>query len=149
MIEFKPKYVTVDDFNNYHNMNLRDMLRSYSEDDSFAAERFLFKTEIKLMAWIDTVTFRRKRWDQLNAYQYLQFQLAILEQALYRYKNGDIDLDSGYDQDKGIIADKGKLNQLKVSSSAIEFLSNAGLYNLVVKNRPRTFSGITKDLNKF
>ena len=149
MIEFKPRFVTVDDFNNYHNMNLRDMLRSYTGDDSYAAERFLFKTEIKLMQWVDNTSFRRKKWEDLNPYQLQQFQLAILEQAMYRFKNGDIDMDSGYDPEKGPIAGRGQLNRIVVCQSAIGFLSNAGLYNLVVKNRPRTFSGVTADLNKF
>ena len=148
MIEFKPKYVTVDDFNNYHNMNLRDMLLSYG-NDSYAAEKFLFKVETQLLNWIDNVTFRRKNWNQLNAKQYQNLQLAILEQAMYVFKNGDISLDSGYNPEQGIIAQRGQLNRLRVSQAAIDYLSNAGLYNLVVKNRPRTFSGVTADLNKF
>lgn len=148
MIDFKPKYVTVDDFNNYWGVDLREMIRSYG-NDSYKAENFLFSTETKLMGWINANTFRRKDWNQLNPYQLQQFQLAILEQAMYRLKNGDIALDSGYDPDKGIIADNGKLSKLKVSTDAIQFLQNAGLYNLVIKNRPRTFSGVTADLNKF
>ena len=77
MIDFKPKYVTVDDFNNYHNMNLRDMLLSYG-NDSYAAEKFLFKVETQLLNWIDNATFRRKNWNQLNAKQYQNLQLAHL-----------------------------------------------------------------------
>ena len=149
MIEFKPKFVTVDDFNNYHNMNLREMIRPYNGNDSYYAEKFLFKVEVQLMNWIDNATFRRKNWNQLNSKQYQNFQLAILEQALYMLKNGDIGLDSGYNPEQGIIAQRGQLNRLRVSQTAIDYLSNAGLYNLVVKNRPRTFSGVTADLNKF
>lgn len=148
MIDFKPKYVTVDDFNNYWNTNLREMLLS-NGNDSYAAEKFLFQTEVKLMAWINANTFRRKDWNQLNKFQYQQFQLAILEQAMYRFKVGDLDLDSGYNPESGFVAKPGELNRIKVSRSAIEFLQNAGLYNLVIKNRPRTFSGVTADLNKF
>lgn len=149
MINLAPKYVTVDDFNNYHNTNLRTLLLSFGMDDSYAAERFLATTEIKLMSWIDNTSFRRKHWDALNPRQKQAFQLAILEQAMYRYKNGDVDLDSGYDQEKGFIATRGQLNRIKVSQAAIEFLSNAGLYNLVIKNRPRTFSGVYIDINKY
>lgn len=148
MEPLKPQFVTVDDFNNYHNLNLREILLTYG-DDSYAAEKFLAVTEIKLMNWIDTVTFRRKNWNELNPKQKLLFQYAILEQANYRLNNGDIGLDSGYNPKQGKVADPGYLSQIRVSNDAIMFLSNAGLYNKVIKNRPRTFSGVTADLNKF
>ena len=143
MIKFEPQFVTVDDFNNYHNANLRDMLRSYTGDDSYSAENFLFKTEWQLMQWIDNTTYRMRDWYHLNPKQKMLFQLAILEQAMYRFKSGDIGLDSGYDPEKGPVANRGYLNRIRVSQTAIDYLSNAGLYNMIIKNRPRTFSGGT------
>ena len=37
-------------------------------------------------------------------YQKYHYKHALLEQAIYIYKNGDISVDSGYDPDKGEVA---------------------------------------------
>ena len=136
----EPQYVTVDDFNNYHGVNLREILRN-DGNDSYQAERFLAREELKFINWIDNTTFRRLPYSQLNERQLKLFRCAILEQVMYVIKNGDIGLDSGYDPEKGVIADSDTLNSLRVSQVAIDLLSNAGLFNLVMKNRPRKFGG--------
>ena len=139
-LELKPQFVTVDDFNNYHGVNLREMLRN-NANDSYQAERFLAREEMKFMQWIDNTTFRRLSYHELNERQLKLFKCAILEQAMYVFKNGDIGLDSGYDPEKGVIADSDTLSSLRISQVAIDFLSNAGLFNLSMKNRPRKFGG--------
>lgn len=133
----EPKFITVDDYNNYWGENLRDMLRSYGGDDSYAAERFLAQVELKLMRWIDTRTYRRLRYEDLKGEQLLNWQYALVEQAKYMFKNGDLGLDSGYDPERGVVADSTTLNTLRVGNTVIDFLSQAGLFNLTVKNRPR------------
>ena len=89
------------------------------------------------MAWIDNRTFRRIRYCDLNPRQLEHFQYALVEQAKYMVINGDFGLDSGYDQEKGLITDSQTIETLKVGSDVITQLSNAGLFNLTVKNRPR------------
>ena len=69
------------------------------------------------------------------------FKEAIILQAMYTYKNGDIGMDSGYDAERGIVARRAELVELSVCQDAIDILSNAGLFNLVMKNRPRKFGG--------
>lgn len=136
----KPKYVTVDEFKNYWGLDLRNALRG-DDNESTQAERFLARVEDRLMNWIDNNTFRRIGYDCLNPYQMENFKKAILTQAMYMYKNGDIGIDSGYDAERGIVTSRGDLIELEVCQAAINYLSNAGLFNLVMKNRPRVLKG--------
>ncbi len=138
----KPRFVTVDDFKNYWGIDLRNVLRS-NDNESNQADQFLARVEDRLMNWIDNNTFRRIKYEdlKLNPRQYENWQKAILTQAMYMFKNGDLGMDSGYDSEKGIITTRGDLVQLEVCQAAIDYLSNAGLFNLVVKNRPRVLRG--------
>lgn len=138
----QPKFVTVDDFKNYWGLDLRNMLRN-DDNESNQAERFLARVEDRLMNWIDNNTFRRLKYEELHYYpkRYEAWQKAILTQAMYMYKNGDLGIDSGYDAEKGVVVSRGELVQLEVCQAAIDYLSNAGLFNLVIKNRPRVLRG--------
>ena len=142
-MEFKPKFVTVDDFNNYWGTDLRSILRGGS-NPSNSAEAFLMRVENRLMAWIDNNTFRRIKYEQIHGKQHDSFKEAILLQAMYLYKNGDLGMESGYDQEKGVVTERSKLTTLTVAQDAIDALANAGLFNLTIKNLPRhTFNGDT------
>jgi hypothetical protein len=123
-------------------MDLRAILRS-DDNESNQAERSLARVEDRLMNWIDNNTFRRFKYEELKnrPKQYENWQKAILTQAMYMYKNGDLGIDSGYDAEKGIVIPRSDLIELEVCQSAIDYLSNAGLFNLNVKNRPRTLKG--------
>lgn len=138
----QPKFVSVDDFKNYWGLDLRNILRS-DDNESNQAERFLARVEDRLMNWIDNHTFRRIKYENLHANprQYENWQKAILTQAMYMFKNGDLGIESGLDTEKGIIAPRSDLVELEVCQAAIDYLSNAGLFNLNVKNRPRTLNG--------
>jgi hypothetical protein len=135
----QPKFVTVDDFKNYWGIDLRERLRS-DDNTSNQAERFLARVEDRLMNWIDNNTFRRLKYDELKFKPrlYENWQKAILTQAMYMYKNGDLGIDSGYDAEKGIVTARSDLVELEVSQATIDYLSNAGLFNLNVRNLPRT-----------
>jgi hypothetical protein len=136
----QPKFVTVDDFNNYWGMNLRSMLAS-NDSPSNQAESFLARVEDRLMNWIDNNTFRRIPYEKLLPKQLENFKKAIVTQAMYVYKNGDLGLDSGYDSERGVIVSQKDLNGLEVCQAAINYLSNAGLFNLVMKTRTRYVRG--------
>lgn len=137
MEQLKPQFITVDDYDNYWGESLREILRPFYGNDSYAAERFLARMEIKLMVWIDFKTVRRLRYDRLNPRQLRFFKFALAEQAKYMIINGDLGLDSGYDQEKQTFADQATISNLRVGDTVIEFLSEAGLFNLTVKNLPR------------
>lgn len=139
-MQFEPKFITVDDFNNYWSEDLRDKLKN-DANPSNAPERFLSRVERKLMAYIDNNTFRRYRYEELEGAQLDAFREALVLQAMYMWKNGDIGMDSGYDSERGVVAGRAELIALTVCQDAIDVLSNAGLFNLVMKNRPRKFGG--------
>lgn len=136
----KPKFVSVDDFKNYWGFDLRDMLKN-SDNPSNEAEIFLARIEDKLMNWIDANSFRRLKFECLRGKQLENFQKAILTQSMYVLRNGDLGMDSGYDAERGVIVDFKTLNQISVCQDAVVFLHNSGLFNLVVKNRPRFVHG--------
>ena len=92
-----------------------------------------------MKTYIDVNTFRNYDWDQVlaNDSDREYMQKAILTQAYYVFRNSDIATDSGYDPDRGIIADKGTLDSIAVASVAIDYLKACGLWNLNISNRRR------------
>ena len=142
MISNGPKFITIDEFNNYWSVNLNEMLRT-SANPSNQAELFLARVENRLMSYIDNNTFRRYRYEDLQGKQLSAFKEAIILQAMYVYKNGDLGMDSGYDTERGMVAKRSDLVELSVCQDAIDILSNAGLWNLTMKNKPRTFGSGT------
>ena len=140
MLPTGPQFVTVDEFNNYWGVNLREKIKS-GANQSNGPEMFLMRCERKLMSYIDHHTFRRFKYEELSGNQLDAFKEAIIIQAMYNYKQGDIGMDSGYDMERGIVASRAELDELALCQDAINVLSNAGLWNLVMKNRPRKFGG--------
>lgn len=140
MIDMTPKFVTIDDFDNYWGRHLRDLLRT-TDGNTNQADAFLYRVEVELMNFIDAKTFRNVRYDELSDYQLNQFKLAILEQAMYRFKEGENGLDSGYDRQRGMVATASELERIRICRPAIEYLKVAGLFNLVMRNKPRTLRG--------
>lgn len=142
MLRIKPRFVTVDDFFSFTGKHLEHLISS-DDNESNQADLFLMKVEDHLLNWIDRNTYRRIKYNCLIGEQKDSFKKAILSQALYTYKNGSIalGLESGYDQEKGIIVDYDKLSQLEVCQAAINYLGNAGLMNLSIKNKPRYMKG--------
>ena len=138
-MNFEPKFISASDFYDYWGIDLIEKLKN-GGNSSNKANIFLRRIENNVMAWIDANTFRNVHWDHLSEFQLEQFQYALLEQAMYVYRNSDISLDSGYDPEKGIIVDKQTLEGLIICTPALNFLKLAGLYNLNVTNRMR-FTG--------
>lgn len=135
-----PRFVTIDEFDNYWAMNLRNMLRG-GANESNSADRFLARVERRLMSFIDNNTFRRYKYEELKGHQLSAFKEAIIVQAMYVYKNGDLGMESGFDTEKGFVAKRNELVEITLCQDAIDILSNAGLWNMVMKNRPRKFGG--------
>lgn len=140
-----PRFITIDEFDNYWGANLREMLRD-SANPSNQADLFLARVENRLMSYIDNNTFRRYRYEDLRGGQLAAFKEAIILQAMYVYKNGDIGMDSGYDAEHGTLVKRTELVEISVCQDAIDILSNAGLWNLAMKNKPRTFGSSFGDL---
>lgn len=135
-MKFDPQFITVDDFLAYWGFDLNDKLKG-NDNSSNKVNVFLYRVEQRLMQWIDANTFRLLNYDNLTPYQLNQFKLALLEQAMYMWKNGDLGMDSGYDPERGKIVDRNDLTVLSICEPALNCIKNAGLYNQKIQNRKR------------
>ena len=132
----EPRFITPDDFENYWGLNLREKLKDNS-NSSNKANIFLKRVEDRVMSWIDANTFRVTTWDNLTEYQLEHFCIALIEQAMYVYRNSDTALDSGYDPERGFISGAERINSIEICEPAKRELKLAGLYNLNILNRNR------------
>lgn len=132
----EPQFITPDDFENYWGLNLREKLKD-NANPSNKANIFLKRVEIRVMNWIDANTFRVTAWDNLSEFQLDHFRIALLEQAMYMYRNTDLALDSAYDPDKGFVAENARLKAIEICEPCLRELKLAGLYNLNILNRNR------------
>lgn len=132
----EPVFVTVSDFYNYTGIDLNQEFE-HTNNHANSANIFLKKIEDTLMARIDSISFRIDRWDRLSKFQQESMQKAIIYQAQYVLRNGDMMSDSGYDPDKGFNADFEKIQNAAICPTSIELLINSGLLNHVITNRRR------------
>jgi hypothetical protein len=132
----EPRFVKESDYNNYTGKNLKSILDPNSEIQN-ACNLFLLQIENRLMTKVDNMSFRTRSWDNLTPLQKEKMQLAIIEQAEYTLRNGDLFTDSGYDIEKGEIIPAEKLRQIEVCGMALEYLQSCGLLNKNIKNRYR------------
>ena len=140
-MELKSKYITKDDFKAYFGIDL-DLELADDSNLSNKAEAFLCRVENRMTSFINANMCRNIDFEfmGLTDYQKEKFQLALLEQAYYVLKNGDISSDSGYDQDNGIIAEKDYLKKITICQNAINYLIEAGLWSRQLRSRG-TFYG--------
>lgn len=138
------KFVTADDFYQYWGIDLNSRLRDGDDtNDSSKADIFLGRLEKRVMSWIDKNSFRVVPWNNLSEFQLDMFKCALLEQAMYMWRNGDIDMDSGYDQSSGLVIDPNTKASLVMCEPAINFLITSGIMNQKITNRKRFMSGDT------
>ena len=137
-IRAEAKFVTPDDYTNFFGQNLNAMLK-IKDNTSNVANIFLMHTEDKILNRIDATSFRTNRWEveDLSELQLENLQQAILYQAEYMIRNGDIFSDSGYDLEKGEVISIEKLQKIAICRTSIDLLKNCGLFNQVIKNRRR------------
>ena len=132
----EPRFVTPSDFLNYTGKDLSHILRT-NNNISNAPNLFLLMVEDTLLTRIDSMSFRLRTWDNLSEYQKESLQKAIIHQANYVLRNGDIFSDSGYDLERGEIIPYEKLQSIAICSTAKDLLRNCGLLNQKIRNRRR------------
>lgn len=131
-------FVTPADFKNYWGLDLESELKEDgSELDSNRADSFLMRIEDRLLSWVDANTWRNRRWECISQNQKEHLQKAILLQAMYVFRNSDLSMDSGYDPQRGKIAEKKDLQMIEICDPAIDELKTCGLYNHVMSNHWR------------
>ena len=144
----KTKYIDSDDFLAYTGINLNYELKD-TDNNSDKANAFLFRIEIRMGAFVDSSFSRQvdNEYKKMSDYQKQNYKYALLEQALYILKNGDISVDSGYNIDSGIVANINELKALAISPNAKNHLILCGLWTR--KILPRSNTGIVFNDNFF
>ena len=126
------RYITVNDFNNYFpEINLREELGT--EENAVA---FIVRLENRMETFINA-NFNRcieKEYPVFTEYQKKHYKQALLEQAIYIYKNSDISVDSGYDMDKGEVVSRDKIVQSSIAPNAKQELLLCGLWNRNIRS---------------
>lgn len=122
----KTRYVTIDDVSGYAGIDLRAELGSEE-----AAEAFLFRIETRLSSFLQARMHQNidMRWPEFTDHQKAHYKLALIEQAIYIWRHGDISVDSGYDPERGAVADESALIERTVSREAKQQLILAGIWS--------------------
>lgn len=132
----EPRFVRPSDFDNYTGKNLRALLRVPNGGQN-ACNLFLMQIEDMLLTRVDVMTFRNNAWEDLTEFQLECLQKAIIYEAEYILRNGDLFTDSGYDEEKGIVITQEQLNKIAICSVSKDYLIRCGLWNHVITNRRR------------
>ena len=129
-MELQTRYITADEFLQYTGINLREELNDTS-NGSDKVNAFLKRTEDRMEAFLNAKFFKNVSdlYPEFSEFQKKHYKLALLEQAYYVFKNGDISSDSGYNQETLEIANQRKLRALTVAPNAINHLRLTGLWS--------------------
>ena len=141
--ELKTKYITPDDFENYFGIDLQSLLKG-NFNTSNASISFLKIIEDRIASYLDAEFFRivDREYPNFTEYQKEHYKLALLEQAYYVLRNGEISVDSGYDPDKGIVIDRESIKNLSIGENAKQNLVLCGLWTRKIRQHGnRTLRG--------
>lgn len=124
------KYITADDFLQFAGENLSGNLVD-GDNPSDKENAFIYRIETRLSAYLNANFHQNvdEKYPEFTDYQKEQYKLALLEQCLYVYKNGDISVDSGYEQESGIVAERTTLKSLYIAPNAKTHLVLCGLWS--------------------
>lgn len=133
------RYITPDDFLLYTGIDLGAQLKG-TANPSDKAYAFLFRVEVRMETFLNANFFKRitDEWPYFNDYQKEHYKFALLEQALYVFRNGDISIDSGYEPDEGIKLDPTARKKIIIAPNAIDHLQMIGLWTRHI-SRTATF----------
>lgn len=133
MSQLQTKYITPDDFRDYFGIDL-----SILKDDTNPSNKqmaFLKRIEDRMESMIDAECFRKVsvEYPNFSDYQKEHYKRALLEQAIYIFKNGDISVDSGMDPEKGVIIDDDTIDKLSLARNAKRELQLCGLWSKKIR----------------
>lgn len=123
------RYITADEFREYTGINLEEELRDTS-NASDKVTAFLKRIEDRMETFLNAHFFKNINdcYPMFSDYQKYHYKLALIEQAYYVFKNGDISTDSGYDPDRGVVASKHARTEITLAPNAIDHLKLTGLW---------------------
>lgn len=137
-MEIKSKYITEEEFKQYTGIDLSSELKD-DDNPSNKVQAFLCRIEVRMATFLDSNFHRNVDFEYPNFsdYQKYHYKLALLEQGLYVFKNGDISVDSGYDPEKGIVISSEDKKKIIISENCKEHLILCGLWCRKIKSRTR------------
>lgn len=124
------RYITADEFRQYTGVDLEAELKD-TANPSDKVNAFLRRVEDRMETYLNAHFFKRvtDHWPCFSEEQKRHYKLALIEQAYYVFKNGDISADSGYDPEKGIVASKRALGEITLAPNAKDHLRMTGLWS--------------------
>lgn len=138
LMEIETKYITPDDFKVYFGIDL-DYELKVSANPSDTAQAFLKRIEDRIASFLDAEFYRNvdNEYPNFTDYQKQHYAQALLEQAIYVFKNGDISVDSGYDYERGEIAGNKMLDEKSISRNCKRELLLCGLWCRKISSKRR------------
>ena len=135
-MELLTKYITADEFREYTGIDLAEELKDTS-NASDKVNEFLKRVEDRMETYLNAHFFKNvnELYPEFTNEQKYHYKLALIEQAYYVFKNGDISTDSGYDQERGIIASKHARTEITLAPNSIDHLRMTGLWSGHIGNR--------------
>ena len=127
------KYITIDELRQYEpDLDLEEEFKSKEK-----ALAFIYRVEVRLATWLDVNYFQKidQIYPEFSDYQKKHYKLALMEQCIYVFRNGDISVDSGYDPGEGEKSNINTLRNIKIAPNAEENLIVCGLLNREIYKR--------------
>ena len=124
------RYITPDDFKTYFGIDLGAQLKG-NANPSDKANAFLIRIEDRMESFLNAKFFKRitDEWTRFTDWQKEQYKKALLEQAIYIFRNGDISVDSGYEPVEGIKISRHAIEELSLAPNALNYLRLCGLWS--------------------
>ena len=128
--QIQTRYITKDEFKEYSGIDLDATLRD-DGNPSNKTNAFLSRIERRVATYLNAHFFRNVdvEYKKLSDYQKEHYKYALMEQAIYELRNGEISTDSGYDPEKGEVANVDNLSKLRIAPNAKDELITCGLWN--------------------
>lgn len=129
------KYITVDEFEMYSGINLDDLYGGAFPDSK--KQRFLKQVEDRLEAIINEQCFKcvEREYPHFNDNQKRYYKLALIEQGIYIFRNGELSTDSGIDPEKGVVIPKDVIDNCVLARNAKRYLKMCGIYTHHIRSR--------------
>lgn len=133
MAQLQTKYITPDEFKEYFGIDL-----SIIKDDTNPSNKqvaFLKRIEDRMEAMIDAECFRQvsREYPHFSNYQKEHYKRALLEQAIYIFRNGELSVDSGIDPEKGVVIDLETVKRASLAPNAKRELQLCGLWSKKIR----------------
>jgi len=128
-MELQTKYITLDDFKDYFGLDLQALMRK-GQNPSNEAQAFLKRIENRMSAYLNSNFHRNVELEYpiFSQFQKEHYKLALLEQAYYVFKEGDVSIDSGRSQDTGLVISRKQIESIIIAPNAENELVLCGLW---------------------